>query len=196
LTFEGIQLTNYMAVSVGTILVYDFLIMLSEEVDYLWMGNRILGLGKALYILTRYSAFPTLILVLVSELGTGVAYTACTPLFYAHAASETAAIIFSEGLFALRTYILWNCHKFVFAILSTLMTSVLVSVGIILGFSSSSVTFVISSDPNISACTLGSPPRLASGIYLVTLVGDNPCSNDCSNSEKLATLSSFESHDT
>ncbi|EIW80223.1 hypothetical protein CONPUDRAFT_165811 [Coniophora puteana RWD-64-598 SS2] len=81
---QSVQLRNYMNVSVGSVLVYNYLLSLPEEIDYLWT-RRGMGLGKVLFILTRYLPFVS------TPLAIGRTY-ACH-LFFQRAMQLTVAVV-------------------------------------------------------------------------------------------------------
>ncbi|EIW74732.1 hypothetical protein CONPUDRAFT_77582 [Coniophora puteana RWD-64-598 SS2] len=101
-----------------------------------------------------------------------LAEESCAPLQYFYCGLEVVAILSSELLFAMRTYILWNRHKAVLATLITLAIVQLSVVIVILGIFLAGATFISSLGPylNLPDCILSSPPKILFGIYLVTEV--------------------------
>ncbi|EIW83568.1 hypothetical protein CONPUDRAFT_142242 [Coniophora puteana RWD-64-598 SS2] len=110
-----------------TLNVYDLLINVSEEIEYLWMSHEF-GLGKLLFVFTRYLPVISLPLALSTQFAPISSSDVCSSIMSAVTVFQVAEVAVSEYLFMLRTYILWNCGKVAFFVLGSLAISASVSV--------------------------------------------------------------------
>ncbi|EIW83571.1 hypothetical protein CONPUDRAFT_142245 [Coniophora puteana RWD-64-598 SS2] len=182
---RGLQVTNFLDVSVCTIFVYDYFINLPDEIKYLWRRREI-GWGLVLYILVRYLPFISLPLALSSQLLPALSNDTCKSLLYTvnsmfapggsltdpdlEAVLESAEVIAAEVLFAFRTYIMWNRNKIVFALLSSMTAVALALVTALLVLFLPTITLVSPPVPGINGCIKSSASSIIFGAYLFIVV--------------------------
>lgn len=68
----GLNMRAYFSVASAVFLTYDYLLMLSSEIQHVWHANW--GLGKVLYLLSRYSILvisPTRVYMVTSNIAPG-----------------------------------------------------------------------------------------------------------------------------
>jgi len=110
--------------------------------------------------------------MLKAQLPSGIAPKTCSTLVHINSLLEALTVVFSEGLFALRTYVLWNRNKVVLKILISFYIIFLTAIGVILRFAGTTLSLLKSSFPNISACIISGFPRFVYGLYLVVLISE------------------------
>ncbi|KAF9465287.1 hypothetical protein BDZ94DRAFT_1254175 [Collybia nuda] len=74
-------LSNYFYVSGFTLLIIDWLSTLDTEIKYIWNGNW--GLGKALFLLTRYPIFAERMLGTYDRMSHSIPASLCPRLLIA-----------------------------------------------------------------------------------------------------------------
>ncbi|KAF8834102.1 hypothetical protein BDN67DRAFT_976238 [Paxillus ammoniavirescens] len=106
---------NYFQASIATLFIFDYFYQLEDEVTFVW-SQRGWGVGKSLFVLTRYIPFIIIPLILFSFFTANLEVDICKTLLYAIAILETVAIALSEVTFGLRAYAMWNRSRAVLVI--------------------------------------------------------------------------------
>ncbi|KDR66170.1 hypothetical protein GALMADRAFT_259632 [Galerina marginata CBS 339.88] len=114
LTILDTQLVQSTLVACGTLLVYDFLCMLDQEVAYVWTAPW--TFGTALFFLNRYLPFIDTFLSLKLKLSMNTPER-CQQEFTVVTWLIVAGIIISEVVLALRTYAIWQGRRLILIIL-------------------------------------------------------------------------------
>ncbi|KAK0433712.1 hypothetical protein EV421DRAFT_1909902 [Armillaria borealis] len=95
-----------------TVLVYDLLLLLPTEIDYVWLPRPVHPL-LPLFVLNRYLP---LVDVVISINGLSHKPTAahCRQLFYITGPLGVLSIFASQAILMIRTYAIWDRHRVVF----------------------------------------------------------------------------------
>jgi len=138
-----------------TILVYDYLLTFDYEVKLIWPWKW--GLGKVLYLLTRYLAFIDITIFLIYWFDQNLDYRACQPMISAGSWFLWAGITLAQYIISLRTYALWGRSKYIAIFLIALNTGVEISTVILLNSYLKKLTYVPSPFPTIVTCYTTAP---------------------------------------
>ncbi|TFY65689.1 hypothetical protein EVG20_g5398 [Dentipellis fragilis] len=95
--------------SAGTLLLYDHLITLADEVEFIW-GSR-WSVVKVVFLLNRYIAFSNFGIAIYHQFGSNLSTSVCSRLFAANAWLIGCGVCMSEIILGLRTYALWGKSK-------------------------------------------------------------------------------------
>jgi len=114
LTILDTQLVQSTLVACGTLLVYDFMCTLDQEVAHIWTSPW--TVGTVLFFLNRYLPFIDTFLSLKLKLSVNTP-DRCQKEFTVVTWLIVAGIIISEVILALRTYAIWQRKRLVLIIL-------------------------------------------------------------------------------
>ncbi|KIJ41009.1 hypothetical protein M422DRAFT_31917 [Sphaerobolus stellatus SS14] len=106
---QSARLTSYDDFVSFTILLYDYILSLPSEKRYIWSSH--LGIGKCLYLLSRYLVFMDVTLSFILHSAPTMTPETCTTLFKFIAGLNTAGILISEISLAYRTWVLWDTSR-------------------------------------------------------------------------------------
>ncbi|KIJ57687.1 hypothetical protein HYDPIDRAFT_120456 [Hydnomerulius pinastri MD-312] len=156
--------------SISIIFVFDYLYQLEDELTFIW-NRRDWGLGKGLFVSTRYIPFAVIPMTLYSSLSNHLSTDSCTKLFYCSTVISAIAITLSEFIFSLRTYAMWNRNRIILAITCCTLTASVTAVTVIFISFLPSVKFGDPPLPVISGCykTGASSVLFASLIIFLTM---------------------------
>ncbi|KLO20133.1 hypothetical protein SCHPADRAFT_934741 [Schizopora paradoxa] len=134
--------------------LYDTVINLGDEVFFIWFQRW--SVGKALYILTRYSTLVDIIALLWYDFNphyaANASYQSCHVSYSIAAWSMTFGIVISEVVLVIRTYAIWEQNKLVLFILTSQQTAVVALSIYYVNKSIALITFIPSPAPHIVAC--------------------------------------------
>ncbi|KAF8839349.1 hypothetical protein BDN67DRAFT_780378 [Paxillus ammoniavirescens] len=138
-------------VSISVLFVFDYFYQLEDEVTFIW-SRRGWGIGKALFVPTRYIPFMLIPFTLFSSFAANLDVHTCKTLLYIIVVLEAVAIALSEVTFGLRAYAMWNRSKAVLAIYCCVAIAYVAATAFIFQLFFSSVTFGKPPLPIISGC--------------------------------------------
>ncbi|KAG2367133.1 hypothetical protein BDR07DRAFT_363062 [Suillus spraguei] len=151
---RSLQFSTYIHVSMATFWSYDYVCSLHEEWMFLFRSNW--SKLKGLYIVTRYLPFMFLATLLYVNFIPNENLDTCWVLSVINSGFGMVLVIFSECLFILRTYVLWNNNKILLvAMLSTAFTFIAASSSIIFT-TTIPAAYSTSAIPGITGCYLSS----------------------------------------
>jgi len=93
-------------VSTATVLLYDWLLILDREVEYIWRASW--NYTKALYLFTRYTPFVSIALLLRNQFTVDPTPDSCRRTLQATCWISIIGMDFTEIILAIRTYAVWN----------------------------------------------------------------------------------------
>ncbi|KAF9789556.1 hypothetical protein BJ322DRAFT_542728 [Thelephora terrestris] len=149
-----LQIVTYTHLSFLTIMVHDWLILLDQEIEYVW--RRKWDIGKVLFIISRYGTFYDLPIRLVTHITPygAVNHSTCSILYKIANWTSILCISVSEFILLLRTHALYSGSKWV-----SIPLSIVYTVG--------TVTGIIITARYLGTTTLGPPPSpLFIGCYI------------------------------
>ncbi|KAF9060524.1 hypothetical protein BDP27DRAFT_417740 [Rhodocollybia butyracea] len=109
------QIVVYTQVAMLTLLTYDYILSLGQEVAYIWVSNW--GLVKVLYFLLRYSPFIDTILAIEEKLNPHVTSASCRRTMTFNTLFADFGIGTSHLILIIRTYALYQQSRKIFTIL-------------------------------------------------------------------------------
>ncbi|TDL27139.1 hypothetical protein BD410DRAFT_783333 [Rickenella mellea] len=103
--FVDLNLAKYTSLAAVTVLVYDYFILLPDEIALIWPSRW--SISKCLFIANRYLAFvdPTMIIYLLMF---GERAGVCVNTFRAIGVFTTIGIMVAQWILLLRTYAVWG----------------------------------------------------------------------------------------
>ncbi|KAG2039405.1 hypothetical protein BDR03DRAFT_219130 [Suillus americanus] len=104
LRYRGV---NHVFIVLVTIVVYDFVTNLGDELDYL-LGSR-MTLAKGLFLGCRYTTF--VICAMHARMSLSPSVEGCPGLAESNILLLGIVLLCAECIFVLRTYALWNCDR-------------------------------------------------------------------------------------
>ncbi|KLO18962.1 hypothetical protein SCHPADRAFT_899297 [Schizopora paradoxa] len=162
----GIKYVNFVS---ATILVYDIILTMPEEIKYIWRWEW--GAGKILYMLTRYSAFLETIVFNVFWFTPGMSVQTCKNLFTAGCWSLHTGIFIGQMIVIIRTYAIWGRSRVILVILLVLFLGIDIPTFFILRGLMDSLTWAKSPFPSIAQCFVDVPSnRLFINFTLIMLL--------------------------
>jgi len=125
------RLTGYLAVASLCILIYDHLVCIPEEVEFMWKSRW--GIAKIVYLWNRYFSLITVSLntsVIVRDISTS---KACIGWLQVQGSSSTVVIAIVDFVLMLRVWILygrrrWMVYFFAFLAIAEVVTMIVVDV--------------------------------------------------------------------
>jgi len=133
-----------------TILVYDVLITMPDEIRLIWPWEW--RIGKVLYLVTRYSAFIDNIIFQVFWFKNGMSARTCKVMFDTGSWFLFCGIVIAQWIICMRTYALWGQKKIILALLITLCLATEISSIILMHRFLDDMIWTISPFPTISKC--------------------------------------------
>jgi len=161
-----LRIVNCVNVVSLTILVYDYCLVLSSEVDLVWKSKW--SIVKVLYLLTRYPAFSDTALSVYESLGP-VALENCWAINAAGTWSTLFGISVAEVILVLRTAALWGNNKKILWSLSLVLAALVIICMVFQSLFLNSQTAKPPPFPSISGCNLvgGNPIVIFNFIFLI-----------------------------
>ncbi|PBK85127.1 hypothetical protein ARMGADRAFT_1018170 [Armillaria gallica] len=101
----------YSFIASVTVLVYDLLLLLPTEIDYVWLPRPLLPL-LPLFVLNRY--WPLINAAISIGLLHNPSAAQCRLLYYITGPLGVAGIFASQAILMIRTYAIWDRHRVVF----------------------------------------------------------------------------------
>jgi hypothetical protein len=166
---ESIQSTRLAAVGSATVLLYDHLITLDQEIDLVW--KRDWSLLKGVFIFHRYLGLLGVIIELFAIMSPDVTDSICTWWFYFEFWGYTSIVLTSELVLLLWIFFLYNRRRDILAFLSVLFVAQAVSVVVILGKSFAQLSITAHIDhTRIAFCSLKHDTAFFSWYWLPVLL--------------------------
>ncbi|KAF9035730.1 hypothetical protein BDZ89DRAFT_1062012 [Hymenopellis radicata] len=134
--FEALQHQRLSTV----ITVFDYLLTLEQEVELIWGSEW--TITKLLYLVTRYAPFVNACVLLWRTLSQVIKWMA------------TAGIMLAEVILTVRTWAVWNRHRFLTVCMPALFLASSVAAFTVMGIFLSSLQFLILPLPDLKGCLL------------------------------------------
>ncbi|KAH7905102.1 hypothetical protein BJ138DRAFT_1165388 [Hygrophoropsis aurantiaca] len=153
---RAIQTNNYFIAAAGALVVYDHVLTLSQEVDYIW--NRQWSFMMALYLMARYSGTLSMIVATALSIYLNWTYSGFVNMDLAKTWTENTFALTMQAILAIRVYALFNQSKKVLVCLaiSYVLQASAVIVTTALPFNNQTVDqFVIAVGPATGSVTQG-----------------------------------------
>ncbi|KIK83523.1 hypothetical protein PAXRUDRAFT_832052 [Paxillus rubicundulus Ve08.2h10] len=131
--------------------IFDYFCQLEDEVSFIW-NRRGWGIGKVLFVLTKYIPFILIPFTLFSTFAANLDVHTCAVLLYIIVVLEAFAIALSDVTFGLRAYAMWNRNKTVLVVYCCVAIAHVAITAFIFQSFFSSVTFGEPPLPIISGC--------------------------------------------
>ncbi|KAL4261923.1 hypothetical protein AB1N83_006291 [Pleurotus pulmonarius] len=167
---QGLKIITYIVASSIAFLIYDYLLTIPSEIQYVWRANW--GTGKALYLLSRYPMLVVAPLRIQLTFSHVIFGTECHALYLIAGHTMTFTVIISETV---RIWALWHRSIWLAVIFAFMTVIGVVAVLFSIRTSAHDVTFV-SDHPIVSlsypACMAVGQDRTTSIISLVLLIGN------------------------
>lgn len=106
LEVDNLYTYKTLTVSLAALFVYDFLLTVADEIEYVWSSSP--TLADWLFYATRYSAVPEISLQLLFCFGGLDSSTKCRIVGGYTCLSLSIGMLLSQSIVALRTWALWN----------------------------------------------------------------------------------------
>jgi len=107
--------------------VYDYILMLPSEINFIWDWNSEWSSIKILFLVSRYSAFFDIPMTIYINLRSGTT-PLCTNVIYIMSVTSTViGLAVAEAILAIRTYALWRSSRRIFISLFGLLSMVCIS---------------------------------------------------------------------
>ncbi|KAF9222213.1 hypothetical protein BS17DRAFT_784019 [Gyrodon lividus] len=148
---RDVRTVTYFEVSISILFIFDYFYLLEDELSFIW-DRRDWGLGKALFVPTRYIPFAIIPVTLSSSFSAHANVDTCETLLYFMTVLDALAITLSEVIFGLRAYAMWNRNRMVLVISCCTITASMVALILIFLTFLPSVTFGEPPLPIISGC--------------------------------------------
>ncbi|KAF8913456.1 hypothetical protein CPB85DRAFT_1299892 [Mucidula mucida] len=138
----------YTSLAFFTLLVYDYVCTLEQEVEYIW--PNILTLRSMLFLINRYMPFVDGLMILHLDFATNQTVYACRTKFAALTWLTTLGILHSEVILTLQTWALWEDMRIPRRIFALVGVSVGISCLALIQLRISTIQFSV--DPDTTMC--------------------------------------------
>ncbi|KAF9050638.1 hypothetical protein BDZ89DRAFT_1057090, partial [Hymenopellis radicata] len=142
--------------------VFDYLLTLEQEVDLIWGSEW--TITKLLYLITRYSPFVNVVLFLWFT--PNMSAENCLLIYRMNGWMAAAGVVLAEVILTLRTWAVWNRHRFLTVCMPALFFAYSVVVFTVMGIFQNSLQFSILPLPDPKGCFISA----AKPIYRITAV--------------------------
>jgi len=122
---KSLQIFTYFRFVCGALLVYDYILTFSDEVNFMWKWKRRWNLFDATYYTVRYLPFFDIGLIYMEQYLPHTNTGLCEMLFSIQSTSFIVGVDLANCILTLRTYVIWNKDK---RILATLGVALLASI--------------------------------------------------------------------
>ncbi|KIK66210.1 hypothetical protein GYMLUDRAFT_927926 [Collybiopsis luxurians FD-317 M1] len=151
-----------------TVLTYDYVLSLGQEVAYVWDSKW--GIVKILYLYSRYSPFIDTILAAEETQNFHISDASCRHTMIFNTVFAVLGIGISDLIFILRAYSMYHNSRKVLAILILFWTPVVViSVVTAMNWSGSYTAVTV---PGFTGCILVSESKAELTAYILLMVGE------------------------
>jgi len=150
----------------ATILVYDLVCTLDQEVLYVW--PRPWSMSTALFVFNRYLPFIDTFLSLSAKF-TNISPEQCLIRNKAVGWLSVFGILLSEGILMLRTYAIWERKRFVLLFLCSLALAIFIPTGVIVYLETSSLQY---GPPDGLGCMLYNASSILIYGYLLVMLSE------------------------
>ncbi|KAJ8508588.1 hypothetical protein ONZ45_g9153 [Pleurotus djamor] len=166
---NDIRIVKSLDVASGALLIYDYLITLDMEVQYMWSQKRWSPL-RALFFFTRYNALVDVPISLFGQFIGGLDERSCSLLFKYFAWSFVISSSLAEAILTIRTWAVWKGSPIVTIGLSTFFIACWVTSAVFLS-KFLATTYVLQLPiPQVTGCFSVPSGRTLSVIYALYMV--------------------------
>ncbi|KAJ7929135.1 hypothetical protein B0H13DRAFT_1965750 [Mycena leptocephala] len=169
---HSFQSTRLATVGSATVLLYDHLITIDQEIDLFW--RRDWSLLKGVFIFHRYLGLTCALIALSAILSPNVtdAVSICTFWFQWEMWGYTVVVLTSELVLLLWIFVIYNRDMRVLAMMGVLFVAETVSVIVILAksFAQLQITSQIATGLAMNFCSLRNPPQFFFWFWLPVLI--------------------------
>ncbi|KLO17484.1 hypothetical protein SCHPADRAFT_163604 [Schizopora paradoxa] len=144
-------LVKYFHVASVSLMAYDYLVMLPDEISHIWTARWTSSWGIIFYLLTRYLAFVDASILTAFLFDPGIPNTQCATIYRAAAWFEFLGIVVAEAVLLMRTYAIWGQSRKILYIL-LLLATIMIPCAVVLEFDLSTLEFPRSPFPTIVPC--------------------------------------------
>ncbi|KAF8890392.1 hypothetical protein BD779DRAFT_267657 [Infundibulicybe gibba] len=103
---QDLRFVNYFDVASFTILVYNYILTFSQELDVIWMSRW--TITKVFFVLTRYIPFFDMALLMYHLFSPDLRGHACSVVFQGTLWLFFICLVIAEGILTLRTWTIWG----------------------------------------------------------------------------------------
>jgi len=144
-------LVKYFHVASVSLMTYDYLMMLPDEVRYIWSARWTSSWGIILYFLTRYLAFVDASIITAFLFDSRIPVHSCATIYRVAAWFELVGITVAEAVLLMRTYAIWGqSRKILYVVL--LLSTVVIPCAVVMEIDLSTLEFYPSPSPTIAPC--------------------------------------------
>ncbi|KAL5526393.1 hypothetical protein ACEPAF_8116 [Sanghuangporus sanghuang] len=149
-----------------TVLIYDYLITFSEEIELIWsMPFR--APAKTLFLLTRYLPFVDMTICMTNHFMQHLTAESCRISVHTMGWLIISGLLFSEAILTLRTWAVWDRSRVIGAGLAIWYTITFVPIFTIMGLFLKSMTFT---NPELPNCLPVADRPLDSAAWILLVV--------------------------
>jgi len=149
---------DYTYVAAASILFYDYLLMISMEIKYIWWSKW--TVTKVLYLLARYLPIVDTSIVLYLELTPEVPLNVCKTLYPLANWLVVMELVITEGILGLRTWAIWKRSRNIGIGLGAMMLANLVVQFYFVNRVNKSMTFAPALYPGYRGCFITGASRI------------------------------------
>ncbi|KAF9035751.1 hypothetical protein BDZ89DRAFT_1157728 [Hymenopellis radicata] len=151
-----------------SIQVFDYLLTLEQEVELIWASEW--TITKLLYLVTRYSPFVNAGVFLWQQVTPNMSAENCVLVFKLNGWMATAGIILAEVILTLRTWAVWNRHRFLTVCMPALFLAHCVVVFTVMGIFLNSVQFPTLPLPDLKGCLLSAANPIYRWDFITSMI--------------------------
>ncbi|KAI0080221.1 hypothetical protein K474DRAFT_1769667 [Panus rudis PR-1116 ss-1] len=158
------QDVTYLDLVAAAVLMYDYILTLPREIQYVWPSK--MSLGKVLFLMTRYPVFAETTLVLYHQfavMGPGT----CDAVYKTIGFQLGTGTLIAETILAMRTWVIWHRNKYVGLALASGLVLFWTPVFYFLAQALNSLVFTNPPNPNTPGCFLLSQKDILFVVFIL-----------------------------
>ncbi|KAF9007741.1 hypothetical protein BDZ89DRAFT_1168438 [Hymenopellis radicata] len=163
-----LRLVTYFDVSATALYVFDYLLTLEQEVELIWGSEW--TITKLLYLVTRYSPFVNAGVILWQQLTPNMSAENCVLVVKMDGWMATAGIMLAEVILTLRTWAIWNRHRFLTVCMPALFLVYSVVGFTVMGIFLSSLKFLILPLPDLKGCLVSAGNPIFRWDFIIIMI--------------------------
>ncbi|KAF9038700.1 hypothetical protein BJ165DRAFT_1499820 [Panaeolus papilionaceus] len=163
---QHLNVGRYFQGAAYVMLVYDHLLTLQDEVEHIW--KKKLTLGTILFLLNRYGALFSVIIVIIAYNDQSWGEKSCHNFVIYEAAVVIALVGICELIMILRVYALYECSKTMLSVLLSMLLG-----HIVVTIVAARKGFALPLPPGLTACILSGSSFIFASFWIIPLIMDS-----------------------
>ncbi|THU76894.1 hypothetical protein K435DRAFT_615340, partial [Dendrothele bispora CBS 962.96] len=142
---------SWLAVSAGTLILYDYFLTIGREIELIWFSDW--NAVKVLYLIQRYLSFvDVIVLTFYHRFGTDMAPDVCHKVYMTKAFLMTFGLAVSEAILSIRTWAMWKDYRLVNLVIPVYFTGAWIACTVFAFLFANSIGLIYAPSPGLNGC--------------------------------------------